>query len=186
MAKADPKSPSSLRDTFAHFTNTFWGASFGSGCFYSTKCLQTEQQSWQPTARAWRWQKCHELAYLQSAPHTHPLRSPHLTHEALLAQCHAVFGDHVSPQTARINMQFGGAHPIRANASRIFFSDFSDDPWTEASVLETESPSLPYSLVLADGVGHCGDMHAPMPSDPVELTHDRAEMNRHLSLWLNE
>jgi hypothetical protein len=28
-----------LVNAFANFTNTFWGASFGSNCFYDTNCL---------------------------------------------------------------------------------------------------------------------------------------------------
>ncbi len=30
---------SALTNAFANFTNIFWGASFGSGCFYDTNCL---------------------------------------------------------------------------------------------------------------------------------------------------
>ncbi len=31
-----------LVNAFANFTNTFWGASFGSGCFYDTNCLRND------------------------------------------------------------------------------------------------------------------------------------------------
>lgn len=60
--------PRDLREQFAAFTNDHFGHDFGSDCFYDTFCLKQEEDRWQPTARAWRWQKCHELAYFQVAP----------------------------------------------------------------------------------------------------------------------
>lgn len=74
MSTANPSDPNSLMVTFANFTNTFWGSSFGGNCFYDTTCLTYNQSQWQPTSRAWRWQKCSELAYFQSAPSQNSLR----------------------------------------------------------------------------------------------------------------
>lgn len=93
-------------------------------------------------ARSWRWQKCSELAYLQSAPtglmqsalpedegvpardgrYTDgsdvPLRSPRLTLDKLLAQCDGAFGAGTSSalrkSNAKFNKLYGGADPRTA------------------------------------------------------------------------
>lgn len=74
MSTANPSDPNSLMVTFANFTNSYWGSSFGGNCFYDTTCLTYNQSQWQPTSRAWRWQKCSEMAYFQSAPSRNSLR----------------------------------------------------------------------------------------------------------------
>jgi hypothetical protein len=38
-----PTSPdATLQNWFANLTNTFWGADFGSSCFYDTNCLRDD------------------------------------------------------------------------------------------------------------------------------------------------
>ena len=41
-------------------------------------------------------------------------------------------------------------------ASNIFYLDFSDDPWAEASVKGAEGATLPFCKTTCDGCGHCG------------------------------
>ena len=40
--------------------------------------------------------------------------------------------------------------------SSIFYLDFSDDPWAEASVRRALGPGLPFCMTTCDGCGHCG------------------------------
>lgn len=188
---ARSKDANETRAAFAAWVRTFWGAAFARGCFYDSECLRDASRAaeWQPTSRAWRWQKCNEVAYLQPAPSRMPLRSRHLTLRALTAQCAHIFGGAPSPYAgpaagARAALQtYGGAAHL--NASRIFFSDFSDDPWQRASVRRTLSPELPYSYVRCEGCGHCMDLHAAnATTDPPQLRDSRARFEKLLTEWL--
>merc|ERR1712173_453014 len=141
---------------FANWTNHHWGSSFGSNCFYDTECLKNDPKKWQPTSRSWRWQKCNELAYLQSAPTFGSLRSSALTLDVLLKQCHDVFGDDIQPKTKTVNELYGGANIDKTKATKIFFSAFSDVPWQQASVLsEAEAGhDCVFHLAKCDDCGH--------------------------------
>eukprot|EP00325_Prymnesiales_sp_UTEX-LB-985_P006638 CAMPEP_0174702606 /NCGR_PEP_ID=MMETSP1094-20130205/6829_1 /TAXON_ID=156173 /ORGANISM="Chrysochromulina brevifilum, Strain UTEX LB 985" /LENGTH=215 /DNA_ID=CAMNT_0015900397 /DNA_START=187 /DNA_END=833 /DNA_ORIENTATION=- len=117
-------------------------------------------------ARSWRFEKCSELAYLQDVPPNPqanpPLRSRRLTLNTLLTQCDYIFGSGTHHlllgRNSAIRERFGGAQPATGTspASQIFYLDFSDDPWAEASVRKQTAPTLPYCLTTCDGCGHCG------------------------------
>lgn len=117
--------------TFANFVNTFWGKSFASQCFYDTECTASDQKRWQPTARSWWWQKCHELAYFQNAPASGSLRLALVNATYHRRRCAAMFSKDTFPDTVATNKVYGGVSPPTTN---VYFSDFSDDPWQQASV----------------------------------------------------
>jgi len=180
MLKGDTK-PQSLIDRFTEWTNTFWGPKYAGDCFYDTKCLISQPQKWQPTSRAWRWQKCQQLAYFQIAPKTNSLRSTLFeTMDYVTQQCKQIFGN-VIPNTDFFNSIYGGA---KNQGSNIFFSDFSDDPWQRASVLGTVKPDSPFVMVTCDGCGHCQDFHSPLPTDPDALTKERKSLEEFIALVL--
>ncbi|POM57551.1 Serine protease family S28, partial [Phytophthora palmivora] len=111
----------SLVDSFASFTIDMYGHSFGSECFYDTKCLALDHSRW-GDGRSWRWQKCSQLAYFQVAPEEKSLRSTMVDLDYHLKQCETVFGDVVHPaqgveETTKL---YGGDHP---NGHKIFFSN---------------------------------------------------------------
>ena len=107
------------------------------------------------------------------------------------------------PVTNETNNYYGGTEP---RGSNIYFSDFSDDPWQQASVrrvsdvacptalplpshpagpcIQEVSPELPYQLVECDGCGHCDDLRAPSSSDPAALTASRKRFADYLTKWL--
>lgn len=178
-------SNATLMLTVADFVKSYWGPEFASGCFYSTDCVANgPANKWVGGSdRLWRWQTCSELAYLQSAPAVGSLRSKALTIEVLLEQCDEMFGQR--PNTTAINQRYGGATPSaeQQNATQIFFTNFSDDPWLEAGVRKQLSASLPFSLVTCDGCGHCLDLRAPSPSDVVGLKETRLQFEQFLQLW---
>ena len=62
--------------------------------------------------------------------------------------------------------------------TRIFFTDFSDDPWARASVQSAPSPELPYCLTTCNGCGHCG------AGVPQNLTKCRDEQTGYVGKWL--
>ena len=131
----------------AEIIKEHYGPSFVGGCFYDSECVRATASligsaslvantslvanggklassqlapatMAKTDARSWRWQKCSELAYLQSAPSAGALRSPRLTFEALKAQCDRIFGDGTSASllvsNRKFNQEYGGADPTRA------------------------------------------------------------------------
>merc|ERR1712194_650481 len=138
-------------EAMAEFIKIQWGPDYGSGCFYDSECLKDLTETGMD--RSWRWQKCTQLAYLQSAPEHLSVRSKALTIDVLLDQCEYVFGDGVKPDTVAFNDKFGADDP---DSSNIVFLNFSDDPWQKASVNHTLSDSLIHCLTTCDGCGHCG------------------------------
>ena len=107
---------------------------------------------------------------MQSAPTAHlVLRSTNLTMPLLESNCDELFGEGTSAaarvRNAELNRRFGAAHP-RSGAfpgtSRIFYWNWSDDPWQEASVQSDDfgatqdGHELHYCMSTCDGCGHCG------------------------------
>jgi hypothetical protein len=159
------------RSQFAAFTKAHFGENFGADCFYDTECLKTDTARWQPTARSWRWQKCTEVAWLQSAPASGSLRSQSLTMEALLQQCTDVFGaGNDAPNVEGLRSAYGGDKP---NTTFVFYSQGSDDPWRPAGVMDSLSATLREYTASCDGCGHCRDLHSPSSSDPQVIAHQR-------------
>jgi hypothetical protein len=146
-----------------------YGPNFAGDCFYDTTCVANASATGggmlgASNARSWRYQKCSEVAFLQAAPASGALRSARLTLDALTAQCDAAFGagtsDALRTTNRAFNAKFGGSDPRKATlttpSSNIFYLDFSDDPWAEASVAQDLGPQLPFCLTTCDGCGHCG------------------------------
>ena len=85
-------------------------------------------------------------------------------------------------RSALLDSVYGGTHP---KTSRVFYSDFSDDPWLEASVRQSfPDEDQWYDVAECDGCGHCMDFHAPAPSDPEALVKLRQHFDAHLAEWL--
>merc|ERR1740138_2051462 len=161
-------------DGVAAFVKKFWGKDFGKKCFYDSQCLKTDNGG--SMDRSWRWQKCTQLAYLQPGYHN-SLRSEQLTLQDEIDQCTHVFGAAAIPAdlgTAAFNAVYGGAVPGSGKlpASKIHFSDYSDDPWNRASVSKTLAPSLPYCYLECDGCGHCG---AGVPRNLTKCEEEEAD-----------
>lgn len=173
----------SLVEQFANFTNTYYGAEFGSGCFYDTTCLQNDKARWSDV-RSWRWQKCYQLAYFQIAPAKDSLRSSIVDLDYHEKQCQAIFGDVVNPAKGvkEITKLYGGKHP---DGHKIFFSNGGDDPWQRASVVSTISEDEVANLAKCDLCGHCGDLGSN-PDVPEPLKKQREQIVQYLSMWLNE
>eukprot|EP01130_Rhizamoeba_saxonica_P000726 TRINITY_DN10659_c0_g1_i1.p1 TRINITY_DN10659_c0_g1~~TRINITY_DN10659_c0_g1_i1.p1 ORF type:complete len:464 (+),score=73.13 TRINITY_DN10659_c0_g1_i1:383-1774(+) len=168
---------------YAHLTKELWGDDFGGSCFYDTNCLLSDREHWQPTSRAWRWQKCTQLAYFQSAPDNNTIRSYHVDLEYMLGQCSTIFGSETISNTDNFNNKYGGDKPKTTN---VFYSDFIDDPWQEASVKNSISNTQPFVLVDCDDCGHCRDLKAPGDKDPNNLKKERLLFEKDLSNWVKK
>ena len=160
-----------------------YGTDFSSDCFYDSECVAnaTAPPQDKPSAlgglnsRSWRFQKCSEVAFLQAQPKAAasalpPLRSAKLTIDELRAQCEYIFPQstpRLTERNAALNARFGRDMPAlgSAGATEIFYLDFSDDPWAEASVRRSTTSTLPFCMTTCDGCGHCG---AGVPSSERE------------------
>lgn len=183
----DP-SPFEMVVAFAKFTNHYYGPQFGSSCFYDSRCAADLSRA-TLNERSWRWQKCSQLAYFQVYPEEGgeqvSLRSSQVTLEYHLEQCQRIFGATMEkPSVDAINAQFGGATP---KATRVYYSNFGDDPWQMASVREEfDAVNQPFELAVYDGAGHCSDLHASKPTDHPNLVKLRERFKGYLKKWLTE
>ena len=90
--------------------------------------------------------------------------------------------------TKGFNERFGGDRPT---GTKIFFSDFSDDPWRRASVQSPlpESQQCEYCLEVCNGCGHCG---AGVPPNVTHCADAEAAFvskmlqSEHVEEWLAE
>lgn len=157
----------------AAFYDHHYGKGFAGGCFYNRRCLAVEGRSpWSASfseadsnARSWRFQKCHEVGFLQRIPGTLSslprLRSKLLTLPALVRQCRAVFK--TSPlvlhrRNAILNHLFGGADPVSGaypEPAAVYHMQYSDDPW-RAAAPDFHARGVVGCYLQCDGCGHCG------------------------------
>ena len=171
-----------LTQTFADFSNSYWGKSFCSNGFYNTAQL-ADPTRWEVNSRSWRFQTCYQVSYFNTAPKSGSLRNTNVNMDYHLKQCEAVFGEKMWPSSKKLNSVYGADEP---KATHVFYSDFSDDPWQRASVDYSVSDTQPYFLSKCDNCGHCKDLHAPSATDPEPIKQSRAEFERYLAEWLTD
>jgi hypothetical protein len=121
-----------------------------------------------------------ELAYWQVA-YPGSLRSSVITLDYFAGQCLAAFGVPSLTSTDAINNRYGGAKP---NASQVYASNGSDDPWQPATVRVPLSPAYPATTAVCDGCSHCRDLRLPSTSDSPGTTAQRADIRAYLMRWL--
>jgi len=149
--------------------------------FYDTSAL-ADPERWDVNSRSWRWQTCYEVAWFNTAPPSGSLRAQSVDLAYHLEQCAQIFGP-MFPSVKDMNAEFGGAYP---HAHNVFYSDFSDDPWSPASVQYPVSTDQPYHYATADDLGHCADLHTPSDSDSQALKDCRTEFEVYLRQWLGQ
>jgi hypothetical protein len=138
---------------------------------------------WEINSRSWRYQTCDQVSYFNTAPKSGSLRSKIVDLDYHLRQCAKIFGKPMFPSSVQFNEVFGGATPT---AEKVFYSDFSDDPWQRASVWYPVTSSQPYGLAMCDNCGHCKDLHTPVDSDPAPIKAIRADFETYLWEWLQD
>jgi len=171
-----------------------YGPEFQQGCFYNTRCIASTLRD-SPTGvgnKAWRWQKCSLLGYIQSRPKDSKVaaRSRLLTLESQRRQCASMFPgnekdlENLVAANAKFQKTYGGATPTTAGASKIVFVDYSDDPWQMASVRGPGKAwpgrDLHYCFEKCDGCGHCGD------GVPKNVTKCNNMIVERVQEWLSE
>jgi hypothetical protein len=97
------------------------------------------------------------------------------------AQCLAAFGVPSLTSTDAVNARYGGSKP---NATQVYASNGSDDPWQPATVRAPLGVSYPATTANCDGCSHCRDLHAPSVNDAAATVAQRADIRVHLKVWL--
>jgi hypothetical protein len=153
---------------FAAWTRSHYGDSFGSSCYYSTRCLSDGDPSTKSDGTTWVWQCCSELAYWnvgQNDPAA-SVRSAWVNASYFEAQCHAAFDAYdptAFPDTYGFNLRFGGARPF-VGSHPVFATQGSDDPWQAAGVQKTISDTArPPPQRTRRALALCPELTRPWP-----------------------
>ena len=137
--------------------------------------------------RQWYYQSCTEYGYWQGAHHDpeKSTRSSWVSTDYFHEACHRLFGIDVPANTESINERF--YQPLQnESASRIFFTNGSNDPWSLLSLSATNGNASNANLTYytIDGAAHCGDLHASRENDSAALKRARQQLSGLLSAWL--
>lgn len=95
--------------------------------------------------------------------------------------CERVYGVKIFPDTEHWNMMYGKTRPA---ATKIIFTNGSEDPWKHAGVLKTDNPHLTPIEIVCDDCAHCVDLHGDSPNDAQTLTDARAKITSMFKEWI--
>lgn len=190
-AKKDGKN---LVETYAQFVKEFYIKEM------ETPVSSYDQESLKNTtpddssSRLWWFQVCSEVAYFQVAPKTDSVRSARINTRYHLDLCRNVFGEGVYPDVFMTNLYYGGT---RIDASRIVFTNGSQDPWRHASK-QKSSEDMPSYIIKCSNCGHGTDLRG-CPQSPFRIEGDpsnctspqavdivREKIVKHIDLWLSQ
>jgi pimeloyl-ACP methyl ester carboxylesterase len=136
--------------------------------------------------RSWMWMTCNELAFWQVSPGRLSIRPRNLTQTWYSEQCKDIFGEgHSWPDVEAFNRKYNG---LQQNASRVFYSTGSQDPWTWVCVTD-ESGAPKGSVahtVTGPEIGHCRDWDAPANDDPPDVVKTHESQRRLFRQWMAE
>lgn len=154
-----------MAEAFLSYTRSFFYNEMGNDPMsYGMQNLKNESvHSRFATDRCWWWQKCTEVAFFQVAPVNGSIRSRKVDLQYHLDRCKYLFGDGVFPQVNATNVEYGGKG-IRA--TRIFFTNGSQDPWRHASK-DQPSEDLPAEVMQCHNCGHGTDFRG-CPQSPLQ------------------
>ncbi len=142
--------------------------------------------------RQWLYQSCNEYGYWQIA---YPdaaisVRSQRINQEYHNKLCSRLFHIEKPVDTSIINKLFYQPLFEEQSASRIFFTNGSNDPWSNLSILsekveqniQGKNPSL--TLMTITGQAHCDDLRTPKASDSTILKSARTKLQELITDWL--
>ncbi|KXG38194.1 probable serine protease EDA2 [Sorghum bicolor] len=146
------------------------------------------------STRLWWFQVCSEVAYFQVAPKNDSVRSARVNTKYHLDLCRYVFGEGVYPDVFMTNLYYGGTGIA---ASKIVFTNGSQDPWRHASK-QKSSKDMPSYLMKCRNCGHGTDLRgcpqwpfrtegdSSNCSSPVAVSTVRQRIAKHIDLWLKQ
>ncbi|EGC31013.1 hypothetical protein DICPUDRAFT_83068 [Dictyostelium purpureum] len=171
--------------TYSNYTINVWGQSLGTPEEYSTVWQQNTTADPAKADRQWWFQTCAALGYFQDAPLSGSIRSSMVNMTYFKTHCQQVFGIPLWPNTAAVNIHYGGNNTAGTN---ILYTNGSQDPWSRASVIQTISDSQQSVMVTCENCGHCVDIRASCPggcAQPNNIAQVRALSIKLLESWLS-
>ncbi|PRP85970.1 hypothetical protein PROFUN_06092 [Planoprotostelium fungivorum] len=172
-----------LVEVLANITVNSWSGKFGMAYQYGQDHLKKTPHVVEWADRQWWWQTCTELAYFQVAPKQNSVRSSTVDIGYFRSLCSNVFGEGTWPNTKAFNNAYGGNQTA---ATKVFFSNGSQDPWKWASVTDSLGMLEPAVVISCDNCGHGvlirGCPGGCSPSD--KLNQEREKAMKYVQQWL--
>lgn len=136
--------------------------------------------------RQWMYQTCTEYGYWQVAHHDpkKSSRSPMITVNLFREACDHLFNLKKPANVESINRRF--YKPLQEDASNIYFTNGSTDPWSRLSLTATNhnngNEKLTYYTIK--GAAHCDDLRPAKATDSAELKQARKTLSGLVKRWL--
>jgi hypothetical protein len=137
-------------------------------------------------ARSWQWMTCNEVAYWQVSPGRLSIRPKNLTQEWYADQCEYIFGSEYRwPNVTKFNEDYNG---LKQNATRVFYTTGSQDPWTWTCVTEDSGvpPGCIAHTIMGNEIGHCTDLRPGNWDSPPDLLRTKDWERKVIKQWMAE
>lgn len=188
------KNGKNLLESYAQFVRDYYIKKLGTTVSsYDQEYLKNTTPD-DSSSRLWWFQVCSEVAYFQVAPKNDSVRSAKVNTRYNLDLCKNVFGEGVYPDVFMTNLYYGGTSIA---ASRIVFTNGSQDPWRHASK-QKSSEDMPSYLIKCSNCGHGTDLRGcpQLPfriegnssdcTSPEAVSKVRKQIAKHIDLWLSQ
>lgn len=188
------KKGESLVETYAHFVKDYYIKKLGTTVSSYDQEYLKETTPDDSSSRLWWFQVCSEVAYFQVAPKNDSVRSAQIDTRYNLDLCKNVYGEGVYPDVFMTNLYYGGTSIA---ASKIVFTNGSQDPWRHASK-QKSSEGMPSYIIKCSNCGHGTDLRG-CPQLPFRIEGDssnctspeavntvRKQIVKHIDLWLSQ
>lgn len=154
--------------------------------FQSAESLKPEESG--VGMRQWMYQSCTQFGFFQTAYHdpSQSVRSARINLAFNHWVCNHLFGISGSVPTAESNEIFYAPLLQPDKASRILFTNGSNDPWANLSITKANgnatNPNTEVDQI--EGGAHCDDLGPPRSGDSASLQQARSDFDGLLSQWL--
>ena len=150
---------------------------------YKAEFLQNTTIEFNNNGRQWTYQTCANLGYFQTPAEVGtPMRGKNVGIDFWEEFCGRVYGIEIFPDTHHWNTRYGAKQP---RATKIIFTNGSEDPWKHASITESDDPNIIPLEIVCDDCAHCVDLHGDSPDDPEALTAARKQIKEQMREWIN-
>ncbi len=135
--------------------------------------------------RQWYYQSCTEYGYWQTAYHEakESARSSRIDLKYHHDACVRMFGLSSPAETHNTNQLF--FEPLlNKKTTQIYFTNGSQDPWSNLSILKAPESNPALSTFIIEGAAHCDDLRAPKLTDSAVLKKSRQVFLELAREWL--
>ena len=152
---------------------------------YSSYALSKDE--YDPTkdgSRQWAWQICSELGLFNTASKNRSIsmRSERLNISFYKNWCEDIFEKKIWPIKGLANLKRGGKN---IEATNLIITNGGEDPWEDASIIESKCPGVTTYQIDCEDCAHCVDLRTPSSDDSWSLWWTRKRIRRMVSSWLS-